>query len=302
MVQHRGERLSNVAELISVIVTTYDRADALAAVLRSLARQSDRQFEVVIADDGSGAATKMLIDEWRARLGVPLMHVWHEHRGFRAAEIRNRAIAVSRGTYCVFLDGDCLVRPDFIAIHRRLAQRGWFMTGNRVLLSPELTASVLRQDATPEIWGIGEWIWQRMRGGVNRLAPLLRIPLGPLRGLRPQAWQGARSCNLAVWRADLDRVDGFDANFSGWGREDSDLLVRLIRSGVRRRDGVFATAVLHLWHPEADRSQLPDNERRLDDVIKSDRVKAERGLSSLGASPRQGSGARAIAETGARSK
>jgi hypothetical protein len=102
-----------------------------------------------------------------------------------------------------------------------------------------------------------------------------------LRKLRPHAWRGARSCNLAVWRSDLDRVDGFDAAFSGWGREDSDILVRLLRAGVRRKDGVFATGILHLWHPEADRSQLPENERRLDQSLGDQRVRAHEGLSAL---------------------
>ena len=274
-----------VAELISVILTTYNREDALAAVLRSLKPQSDRQFEVVVADDGSGSATKALLATWRERLGVPLIHVWHEHRDFRAGEIRNHAILASRGMYCVFLDGDCLVRPDFIATHRRLAERGWFVTGNRALLSAELTARVLRDDIVIESCGTLAWIAQRARAGVNRLGPVLRLPLGPLRKLRPQAWQDARSCNLAVWRADLDRIDGFDANFSGWGREDSDLLVRLLRTGVRRKDGVFATGVVHLWHGDADRSRLEQNQRRLDDVIKSSRVRAERGMSTLAVDP-----------------
>jgi hypothetical protein len=116
---------------------------------------------------------------------------------------------------------------------------------------------------------------------------VLRLPLGPLRKLRPQAWRDARSCNLAVWRADLDRIDGFDANFSGWGREDSDLLVRLLRTGVRRKDGAFATGVVHLWHAEADRSRLEENQRKLDEVIASERVRAERGMSALGVAPAQ---------------
>ena len=96
-----------------------------------------------------------------------------------------------------------------------------------------------------------------------------------------QAWRGARSCNLAIWRADLDRVDGFDADYSGWGKEDSDILVRLLHAGVRRKDGVFATGVLHLWHPEADRSKLEGNERKLSGIVASDRVKATRGMSAV---------------------
>jgi glycosyltransferase involved in cell wall biosynthesis len=269
-----------VRGLISVVVTTYNREDALGAVFRSLAGQNDRNFEVLVADDGSSAGTAALIEHWTPRLGVPLGHVWHQHRGFRAGEIRNRAIRLSHGDYIIFLDGDCLARPHFIGRHRRLAEPGWFVTGNRALLSKMLTESVLSQPLEPEHWGPGRWLRHRISGGLNRLAPVLRLPLGPLRKTRPHAWEGARSCNLAVWRTDLDRVDGFDARFNGWGREDSDLLVRLLNAGLRRKDGAFATGVLHLWHADADRSRLADNERRLAEVIESRRVRAEQGMAA----------------------
>jgi glycosyltransferase involved in cell wall biosynthesis len=270
-----------VPDLISVIVTTYNREDALDAVLSALSRQSDRGFEVVIADDGSRPMTAAVLETWRARLGVPLSHVWQMNCGFRAAEIRNRAILASRGDYCIFLDGDCIAAPDFVATHRNLAEPGWFVTGNRVLLSRVLTAVVLRDHLRPETWSASRWIGQRLRGGVNRLAAVLRLPLGPLRKLRSRQWRGARSCNLAVWRSDLERVDGFDACFSGWGREDSDLLIRLLRCGLRRKDGRFATGVIHLWHPQVDRAQLTANDARLGAVLQSDRTRAQRGLSVL---------------------
>jgi len=130
-----------VTELISVIVTTYNREDALDAVLRGLSRQTDRDYEIIIADDGSKPPTAQAVQAWSERIGVALGRVWHEDRGFRAAEIRNRAIAASRGSYCIFLDGDCIPRPDFVATHRRLAEPGWFVTGNRLLLSHDLTAT-----------------------------------------------------------------------------------------------------------------------------------------------------------------
>jgi len=268
---------------VSVIVTTYNREDALDAALRALAGQSDRNFEIVIADDGSGGETARVVASWQPRLAVPLKHVRHEHRGFRGGEIRNRGIRASAGALCIFLDGDCMARPDFVAAHRRLYQPGWFVTGNRILLSREFTAAILAEGLPAETWRFARLVRHWMSGGVNRLLPAVHLPLGPLRKLNRGTWQGAQTCNLAVARSDLDRVDGFDNAFHGWGLEDSDLVVRLLRAGVRRKDGRFATGVLHLWHPWNDRSQLPANRKLLEDTIGSTRIFALRGLSAVAA-------------------
>jgi glycosyltransferase involved in cell wall biosynthesis len=267
-----------VNELISVIVSTYDREDALDVVLRALSRQSDRNFEIVVADDGSGPATARVVREWAARETVPIKHVWHEDRGFRLAEIRNRGIRASSGAYLVFLDGDCIARRDFVTMHRRLAEPCWFVTGTRILLSRELTEAILHQGLEPELWGLARFLVHRLRHHFNRVAPLFALRLGPMRKLTAHRWRGARGSNMAFWRADLERVGGFDTSFSGWGREDSDIFIRLIRAGVRRKDGRFASGVLHLWHPEADRSHLGDNDRQLDEVLHSTRIMARCGL------------------------
>jgi glycosyltransferase involved in cell wall biosynthesis len=271
-----------VTDLISVIVVTFNREDALSAVLRGLSRQSDKQFEVIIADDGSRPATAQLVESWTERLEVPLKAIRHDNRGFRAAAIRNRAILASGGSYCIFLDGDCIPRPDFIAVHRRLSEPKWFVFGNRVLLSRALSEAVLREHLEPETWSLGDFLRQELAGRINRLSPLIRLPLGPLRKVNPRQWRNVRSCNLAVWKSDLKRVDGFDAHFRGWGFEDSDLAIRLIRAGCRRKDGRFATGVLHLWHPFSDRAPLVDNQLRLNATVTSERVRALEGLSVLG--------------------
>jgi glycosyltransferase involved in cell wall biosynthesis len=267
--------------LISVVITTYNREDALDAVLRGLSRQTDRNFEVIVADDGSGPATRRVVEAWSARLPVPVRHVWQEDKGFRTGQIRNRGIRASSGQLCIFLDGDCIPRPDFVARHRRLAEPGWFVTGNRMLLSRKLTEDVLRNGLPAETWGFGVLLRERLRGGINRLVPAMRVPLGPLRRLRRRQWRGAQTCNLAVARTDLDGIDGFDGIYSGWGLEDSDLVVRLLHAGVRRKEGWCATDVLHLWHPRNDRSQLPANQARLDEAMRGERVRAARGLSTL---------------------
>jgi glycosyltransferase involved in cell wall biosynthesis len=268
-------------QLISVIVATYNRPDALDAVLRSLSRQSDQNFEVLVADDGSGPDTGAVIENWQSRLSRPIVHVWHADNGFRLAEIRNRAILAATGDYCIFLDGDCIARPGFVAAHRGLARLGRFVTGNRLLMSQSLSEQILIEKLEPETWTLRKWRELRRAGQINRLAPLFSLALGPLRDLRRQDWRGAQGCNLGIWRSDLVTVDGFEGGFSSWGREDSDILIRLMHAGVRRKDGRMATGVLHLWHPEADRSRLPENERRLAEVRSGNRVRALQGLSAL---------------------
>jgi glycosyltransferase involved in cell wall biosynthesis len=266
---------------ISLIVSTYNRPDALGAALRALSQQSTKNFEIVVADDGSGPPTGDVVRAWTARVGVPLKHVWQEDRGFRLAEVRNRAIAASAGEYLIFLDGDCIARPDFVTAHHALAEAGHFVAGNRVLISRGLTQSILTNGLEPETWSLGAWAKRRAQGEINRVLPLVSLPLGPLRKRLATQWQGVRGGNFAFFRRDIDRVDGFETYFSGWGLEDSDIVVRMIRAGVRRKDGRFATGVLHLWHPEADRSRFASNQAQLDALIKSDRVRALSGLSAL---------------------
>jgi glycosyltransferase involved in cell wall biosynthesis len=274
-----------VNELISLIIATYNRADAMNAVLRSLARQSDKNFEIIIADDGSGQEIRDTVAAWTPRLGVPVKHVWHEDRGYRLPEIRNQAMRASSGRYLVWLDGDCIARSDFVAAHRSLAEPGYFVAGNRVLLSQALSERIIAERLEPETWSVAKWMALRLRGEANRAIPLLRLPLGPLRKLHARRWEGVRGGNMAYFREDLVRIDGFDASYVGWGPEDSDAVIRVIRSGILRKDGRFATGVLHLWHKEADRSRLEANRAKLDNLLNSDRVRALRGLSALGEEP-----------------
>jgi glycosyltransferase involved in cell wall biosynthesis len=268
-------------ELISVVVSSYDRPDALNAVLRGLARQTDRAFEVIVADDGSPPSTAAIVTDWTGRIGVPLSHVWHEHHEFRAPEISNRAILRSRGDYLVFLDGDCIPLPTFVEAHRDLAEPGWFVFGNRVLMSRTLTETVLQENLEPEIWTFLDFARQRGRRSINRLLPALSLPLGPLRKRNSRDWRSVRTCNLGVWRSDFEHINGQEAAYRGWGLHDSDMAVRLIRSGRRRKDGRFRTGVLHLWHPDSDRARLAENQEIFRETLASDRIRAVRGLEQM---------------------
>jgi len=271
---------------VSVVVTTYNRPDALGAVLAALAEQDEGDFEVVVADDGSTSATAEAIASIaraapRARWSR-LVHAWQPDAGFRAAAARNVAVAASRGDYLVFLDGDCVPRPDFVSRHRRLAEPGWMVTGSRVLLSAGLTERALAgRDAVPlHRRGLGWWLGRRLARDANKVVPLIRVGDASLRHYRRVAWRRIKSCNLAVWRRDFVAVDGFDERFVGWGHEDADLVLRLARSGVRRKGGAFSTEVFHLWHPENPRALEQENRRRVEARVASGVVRAELGLSS----------------------
>ncbi len=248
---------------ISVIITTYNWAAALRLCLLSLYAQTDKNFEIIIADDGSRAENLKLTQSYTTDSPVPIQYVYHEDQGFRAGTIRNKAVAQSQGDYLLFIDGDCIARPDFIATHRRLAETGYFVAGNRVLLNQGFTQEVMAQSILLHEKSACYFLKLRLQGKINRTLPFLSVPLGWLRKAQPRKWQKAMTCNLAVWRENFIRVNGFDELFEGWGYEDSDLVIRLIHAGVKRKEGRFAAPVLHCWHSYHDRSQHDVNYARL---------------------------------------
>ncbi len=262
----------------AIIATTYNRPDALAAALAGYQAQRDAEFELLVADDGSTGDTRRVVDEFKARAKFPVAHVWHEDQGFRAAAIRNRALAVTRADYIIFSDGDCVPAQHFVAQHQRLAERGWFVAGNRVLLSAGFTDRVLRDKLPIHEWTPGAWLAGWAKRDINRWLPLVTLPDGAFRRSAPQRWEGVKTCNLAAWRDDLMRVNGLDETYTGWGLEDSDLVIRLLHAGVKHKSARFAAPVFHLWHAENDRSRLPENQRRLDAALRSDHVRAQSGV------------------------
>lgn len=255
----------NASDFVSVVVTTYNRCDALLAVLEGLLRQTDRQFEVIVADDGSTADQRQQVAASHVAKALRVIHVWHPDVGFTASRIRNRGVAASSGPYIVFLDGDCIPEVDFIERHKALAQGGCIVNGSRVLLSPELTKAVI--DGHEVIAGRSALYWARARlaGHASKLSGLVRLPDGAYRIRRNFTWKGIRSCNMGVWRSDFEAVDGFDESFVGWGHEDADFVLRLHHYAVRRKNGFCATEVYHLWHPEAARSQESQNAQTVRD-------------------------------------
>lgn len=257
---------------ISVIVTTYNRPDALARVLDGLHHQLRPADEVVVADDGSGEQTAKVVHQFDATFSGRLHHVWHEDRGFRAARIRNIAIRESTGDYLVLLDGDCIPERHFVGDHGVLAEPGFFFQGKRVLVKKRLSRVFDHQDANT----LRNTLLFALRREISNCHHILRLPRFPAyvrTGLR-----GVRSCNMGVFRQDLYAVNGFNEDFVGWGREDSELVVRLYKRGLKRKEHPFMAACFHLWHEDNDRGRLRENDALLIRAIESKQYACTNGL------------------------
>ena len=263
---------------ISVIVTTYNRPDALAAVVQGLFTQTDHDFEIIVADDGSGPPTIACVEALAARSPLPLRHVWQPDEGFRLSMARNRGIEVARGDYILILDGDCVPQRDFVAQHRKLAKPGFMVTGSRVLLDEAFTRQVLADGRDLQALSVLDKLRLRAAGHLNKaLQLMLRLPdVG--REKKRFIWRRIKGCNMGIWRSDLLAIKGFDESFTGWGHEDADAVGRLYNAGAQRKDGAFATEVLHLWHREAKRDQESSNKRIVQQRLLDKTVYAAKGL------------------------
>lgn len=264
--------------LISVIVSTYNWPQALNLSLKSLSEQTDLHFEVVVADDGSTEETKEVIEFWRAKSTFPVIHSWQEDLGFRLARSRNLAVSRSHGDYFIFLDGDCLVRSDFVASHRRLAASHYVLAGQRILLSESFTKQCTISQEIGWRESILELIKLSQQKHINRFFPAINLPLGWLRIMRGRKWQLLRGCNWSLFRSDYLEVKGQDEAFEGWGYEDSDMVIRLINNQCRVKWAGFASPCFHLWHKNADRTMSDENLRRLNLIRSEQRVLPKRSL------------------------
>jgi len=239
----------------SLIITTYNWPQALEMVLQSICSQTELPDEVIVADDGSRSDTATLIEQYKATFPVPLHHSWQEDEGFRAAQSRNKAMALSTGEYIVIIDGDMLLHPDFIKSHKKIAAANTFIHGKRVLLLPDRTKQILhdkKYHITPFSSGI-----------INRFNTISSGFLSSILSHKQQNLKAIRSCNMAFWRTDMLRINGFNNDFAGWGREDSEFALRLLNAGVMRKNLVFGGVAYHLYHDEKPRTSLPTNDKIL---------------------------------------
>ena len=257
---------------LALLITSYERPDALAAVLASVARQTQAPDEIVIADDGSGMPTRDVITNFIGHSRARARVVSQPHEGFRVTRLRNLAIAATNADYLVFIDGDMLLHPEFIADHARFRKPGCYTQGVRAHADAEATARLIAdptQQPTFSSHGVG---------GLRRTYLLHSPAMAAMTRRVANAFIAVKACNQGVWREDLVRVNGYNEAIEGWGAEDKELAARLENSGVQRQTLLFGGIATHLHHPSESRAALPQNLALLDRTRRDNLTRCDRGL------------------------
>ncbi|QJD95327.1 glycosyltransferase [Mucilaginibacter robiniae] len=244
--------MSHKGFTVAVLISTYNWPQALDLVLLSLLQQTRQPDEILIADDGSKPETRELIDQFRTRFTIPVKHVWQKDKGFRKCLILNKAVKEGTSDYIIEIDGDIIVNAKFVSDHIAAARKGYFVQGSRAMLTDEKTQEIIK---TRQI------NFHSLSPGVYSRFNAVRIPaLSVFFNPNPRSSWNVKGCNLAFWRDDYIRVNGYYNDFEGWGWEDYEFGARLINAGILKKRLKMAAISYHIFHPIHDRENFLPNE------------------------------------------
>jgi len=260
----------------SLIIATYNWKEALELVLQSVMRQTVKPMEIIIADDGSKNDTKDLIKVYKEKFDMPIHHIWHEDKGFRLAEIRNKAIKIAKGDYIIQIDGDTILHKDFVKDHLKYAQRGQFISGSRVLLDEKFSKKILKNKQ----FNFSLFTSKAKNKHYHLRLPILtKILIKPTNNI-DEVIHSIRGCNMSFWfwKEDLLAVNGYNEALTGWGREDSELSARLVNYGLKKINLKFSAIQYHIYHPENSQQNLNKNDQILIDTIAKKQTYIAQGI------------------------
>ncbi len=239
----------------SVIFSTYNSIAWLEKVLWGFSVQTTNDFEIIIADDGSGPETKELIDRLRPALPVPIKHVWQEDEGFQKSRILNKAIVASASDYLIFTDGDCIPRKDFVEVHLKQRTPGRFLSGGYFLLPMETSLAIQKEDITSQRCFSVRWLKSHgLKGSIKTLKlsarGFIKDLLNSITRTKP-TWNGH---NSSGWKAAILEANGFDERMQ-YGGQDRELGERLVNGGIQGIQIRYSAIVIHLDHKRGYRTQ-----------------------------------------------
>ncbi len=255
---------------IALLISTYNWPEALDLVLRSALQQSQLPDEILIADDGSTEETKTLIKTYLNKSILPIKHIWQMDEGFRRSHILNKTIAASTADYIIQIDGDCIMHKDFVKDHIIRAKKGEFLYGSRVNIKKAALPTVFENDIYRFSF-LSRHIVKRTR---NLRIPLLRDQYKPSSVFSSKV----RGCNISYHKQDFIDVNGYNEDMEGWGREDSEFILRLLNNNVKGKRLRYGGIIYHIYHKESSKSNLKDNNRIQQNTIDEKLVWCENGV------------------------
>ncbi|MEP6710966.1 MAG: glycosyltransferase family 2 protein [Ferruginibacter sp.] len=258
----------------SLLISTYNWPQALGLCLQSVMQQTVLPDEVIICDDGSKTETAELIKKFQADFSVPLLHVWQADIGFQLAQIRNKGFAIAKGEYIIQVDGDLILHKDFVKDHLNFKMPGSFSTGSRVLISAELTTEMFRTNSID----VNRYS-KNNNNYFNRLhLPFLQDFLATRYKNKGKWKYYVKGCNMAFWKKDLVAVNGYNEDFTGWGKEDSEIAIRLINNNVSKRFIKLGAICYHLYHNEVSREMEQNNKELMQKSADDKIIYARNGM------------------------
>lgn len=252
----------------ALLISTYNWPEALSLVLTSVVNQVEIPDEVLIADDGSTEQTAILIKEFQDQL--PIRHIWHEDIGFRKAQILNKTIAATNAEYIIQVDGDCILHPHFIKDHINAIEKGCFLFGSRVNIKNNFLEKLFMGKVTS---------FSFFSGAIRNRTRNLHLPiLGRLFKASTSFSRKFRGCNTSYFRTDFLMINGYNEDFEGWGREDSDLAYRFLNKGLKMKRLRYRGIVYHIPHKISSKNHLEENDAREKATIEQKLVRCKNGI------------------------
>lgn len=255
----------------ALLISTYNWPEALNLVLKSVMNQTVLPDEILIADDGSTEATKVVIDSFREKINIPVKHIWHEDKGFRRTMILNKAIALCESDYIIQVDGDCILHPKFIADHINNSLPNTYLLGTRSYTLEKHKNKILKNGK------ISFWLFApELKSFTRNIRCHWLNKLTQKRS--PDFSNKVRGCNLSFWLKDFIAINGYNENFEGWGCEDRELGNRLALNKTYSYRLRYEALLYHIWHPQSSKENLKTQKDTINDIINNNIVRCENGI------------------------
>jgi glycosyltransferase involved in cell wall biosynthesis len=258
---------------VSLIIACYNQVDYLEKVFYSLLNQSFKDFEIIVAEDGSSHEMSELVQEFSNRFTYPVVHVTHEDKGFRKTIIVNAAVKQSKADYLIFIDGDCILHHEFILRHYKRKKLNTVLSGRRIMFTEELTKLVstkIIMEMTVE--KLSFW-WKYYPFKERKRGLYLPFIFDLLNLFGKNYW--AFGSNFSIHKSDFIALNGYDESIIGRGMEDINLTERFKLKNYKIRRLTYEAIQYHLFH---NSDPVPHSKEEMDIIMHPKGFYAPKGI------------------------